>query len=309
MTELYSFELRGVSPGRLTLATRFRDLSLKENWNLVWPFLSVFGFGSIVRVWASHQQSSFPTWLPRDVVGTLADAIIVAGIIGAALELFATRFLIERVANDLAEKLVGRGLPLELQAHIRKIADTDLVRDHFVKAYRLSAPEGGQIRAEITVSFDAKNYSDSSLDYVPFFQEEAFYNPEVLSVDYGLDGQKRYSDVVREVDPTTKTLTVTGKHKLTLEPIRKNGKCVCTVTIKYSMVMPEQYSDITGFAGATVDASLRIDNIPEGLAFVSGGFDAHHHDSGSTTWYFYRPFVTGQHVRVWWFKKPVDKVD
>jgi hypothetical protein len=97
------------------MATRFRDLTVKEYWNLTWPFLSVLGVGLVSR--------SIALWYPQDVLQAFGDALMVAGALGIAFELYATRFLIERVAYDLSDKLVGRGLPSELQAHIRSIVN------------------------------------------------------------------------------------------------------------------------------------------------------------------------------------------
>lgn len=101
---------------------RFRDLSAGEFLHLTGPLLVVLAVGLALRVF-------YPSdWWPQDVAPLLADALIVAGLIGLALKRFATRFLIRRVADELAEKLVGRGLPSELQAHIKKIVETDLVK-------------------------------------------------------------------------------------------------------------------------------------------------------------------------------------
>jgi hypothetical protein len=100
-------------------------------------FLIVFLVGIAARVWYP-----FDRW-PYDVMRMLADAFIVAGIVGFLLELFATKFLIQRVADSLTDKLVGRGLPPELQAQIRRIVETDLVRENYRKSYHLYDPDEG----------------------------------------------------------------------------------------------------------------------------------------------------------------------
>lgn len=104
------------------MATRFRDFSVKEYWNLAWPFGCALLLGVLLKIVAVY-------WSLLDLVSMFGDAFIIAGTIGLILELFATRFLIEKVADDLSGRLVGKGLPSKLQAHIAKIARSKLVRE------------------------------------------------------------------------------------------------------------------------------------------------------------------------------------
>jgi len=230
---------------------------------------------------------------------------MVAGILGLLLELFATRLLVEKVSGDLAEKLVGRGLPPELQAYIRSIVDTDIVRDHYIKEYKLSLLDGGKkVQLDVTVSFDVRNYSDTVIEYTPIYQDEVFYDPKFMSLEYGLIGQKKLTETVDETDPITKVLTVGGKRKIKLQPFRRDEKAVCQVVMRYRLKMPSDYSDIINFAAATIGATIRVESLPPELDFVSGGYTTLSDlPSGDKSWYFDRPFVTGQNIRVWWFKK------
>ena len=66
--------------------------------------------------------------------------------------------------------------------------------------------------------------------------------------------------------------------------------------------MPDEYTDVTSFAMATIGARIVLREIPTSLDFHCSG-ESLVHAEGSTTWYFDRPFVTDQHVRVRWTKK------
>jgi hypothetical protein len=102
----------------------------------------------------------------------------------------------------------------------------------------------------------------------------------------------------------TRVKTVTGKEKVRLEPFRRNERAVCEVTMRYRLKMPDQYRDITSFAGATTGVELRVEDVPDGFDFVSvGETTSTTHLNGDKVWHFDRPFVTNQHIRVWWFKK------
>jgi len=113
------------------MAVRFRNLAAKEWFSLFAPFLLSFVLGILLRL---RYRTTWPLY---DLVYTLADALVVAGIIGSLLELFSAKLLIQKVADDLAGKLVGRGLPPELQSHIQEITKTALVSLSVQSGWRL----------------------------------------------------------------------------------------------------------------------------------------------------------------------------
>jgi hypothetical protein len=286
------------------MSVRFRDLVAAEYWNLVWPFgLSLIG-GCILRVAVPHQP-----WhsIPPDAVASLADALMVAGILGLMLELFATRLLVTKVSDDLAEKLVGRYLPPALQGYVKGIVDTALVRDHFVKVYKLTLIDGGEkVQLDATVSYEMKNYSDALVDFQPIYQDEDIYKPEFEGMEYGLKGQPRLTETTNEVNADTKVLTVKGKKKIKLQPFRRDSEAVCEVVLRYRLTMPSNYLDVSDFGFATIGATFRTEALPAELEFVSSGYsESSVLPNGDRSWYFNRPFVTGQNIRVWWFTKPI----
>jgi hypothetical protein len=283
------------------LSVRIKKLKVEEGLKLFGPFVLLFVLGALIRRF-------YPcNWYTPDFFHVLADAFMVAGLIGASLELFSSKFLIEKVADDLASKLVGRGLPAELQSHIREITKTTFVRDHYLKEYRFSNPdEFHYMEVEMTVTFDVKNYSDTVCQYHPVIQEEIFFKPEFLYLEYGVAGEQPISfDAAKlaglvKSDETTGVQMVEGPETIKLFPIREDDKAVCHVVLKYRLTLPEEYTDVTHFGGATIDATLRVQNIPQGFYFVSAHAE---HTPDSSSWYFKGPFVQGQHVNAWWYRK------
>src|SRR5581483_2889170 len=174
-----------------TRVRRFRPLSLKDHARLLLPFLVMGVLGGAVRL-------KYPYWWPvPELVSFLADSLIVTAMLGVLLEVFSARLLVERVADVLAEKLIGRGLPAELQAPIHEVVDTDVVRDHFVKTYAFSASEDGYVNVDIEVRYEVKNYSETVRDYAPEIAAEIFSQPEFRFLEYGIAGKKihTFSDV------------------------------------------------------------------------------------------------------------------
>jgi hypothetical protein len=285
------------------MAFRLRDVSLEEYVKVAGVFLVPIVVGAAARIW-------YPcNWWPHDTTYALADALIVAGVIGLLLELYAAKFLIEKVSDHLAERLIGRGLPEELQGHIGQIVKTDIVRDNYVKTYDFNDPANGQVRIEITITFEVRNYSDASTEFKPTMDEEAMFRPEFIYLEYGIKGESPRSLNVKDLEktitlnPKTNVKTAGADQAISLAAIRTHPKEVCNVKWMYAVTMPEEFSDVTAFRAATIGAKLCLGRIPDALIFVSSGEGMVPHTEGSRTWEYKGPYIGGQHVRTWWFRK------
>lgn len=284
---------------------RYQQLSIWDHARLVLPFLFLGAIGVATKL-------KYPYWWPfQDLVYFLANSLVVAMVIGVVLDLFAARPIIEKVSENVAQRLIGRGLPAELQASIKDILGTGLVRDHYLKSYSFSSSEDSKVTVDIEVRFEVRNYSDAQIQYAPEMAKEAFWQLDFRFLEYGIAGKKihTFSDEALAVkvenldDIHLRRVTRSALPKVTLKPITIDGKSVCQVTWRYRITMPEQYSDVTEFSEATLGATMHVEEMPDGLEFVSGGDTSLHHESGSQSWFFDRPFIAGQHVRVWWFRK------
>jgi len=286
-------------------ARRFHALSVKDHAQLLLPFLVIGVLGGVARL-------KYPYWWPvNDLVYFLADCFIVAMVLGVTVELFSAKLLVDRVSDGLAQRLIGRGLPAELQAPIKDIVSTDFVRDHYVKSYAFSSPENGQVNVDVEVRFEVRNYSEAERDYAPEIAAETFFQPEFRFLEYGIAGRRMHtfsdealSSKVETVDELNiRRVSKSALPAVRLKPVRTGERYVCQVMWRYRVTTPEQYCDVTDFGEATIGATLQLQNIPEELEFASGGDGSLHHEVGSQSWYFDKPFITGQYVRAWWFRK------
>ena len=91
------------------MSFHFRNLGAKERGALFGPFAALFLVGLLIRFLYRS------CWFVSDSFYALADALMVAGIIGGLLEAFSAKFMIEKVSDDLAQKLVGRSGGLRSQ--------------------------------------------------------------------------------------------------------------------------------------------------------------------------------------------------
>ena len=210
------------------MAFRFRDLSLNDYTRLIGAFVLPLSIGIAARLW-------YPVcWWPHEVAQSLADALIIAGIIGILIDLFAAKFLIEKVADDLAQRLVGRGLPEELQGHIGKIVKTSLVRDHYEKTYYFHDPDSGRVNIDITITFEVRNYSDKTVPYAPDMDERVVLQPRFLYLEYGLNGKDVISldrqSLERQLQSSGEGIKkVAGEKKVSLKPFQQDPSAVCKV--------------------------------------------------------------------------------
>jgi hypothetical protein len=290
---------------RKTKVRRFRPLTLKDHARLLLPLLVIGVLGCVARL-------KYPYWWPfPEFVSFVADSFIVAAMLGVFLELFSAKLLVERVSDALAQRLIGRGLPAELQAPIRDIVGTDLVRDHFVKSYAFSIPEDGHVDVDVEVRYELRNYSEAARDYAPEIAAEIFLQPEFRFLEYGIAGRKLHTfsdDNLSSKVETVEEFNVVRVPRsalppVSLKPVRTGEKAVCQVTWRYRVAMPEEFCDVTDLGEATLGATLQVQNFPRDLEFVVGADASLHHEADSQSWYYDKSFVAGQHLRACWFRK------
>jgi hypothetical protein len=281
-------------------APRFRDLTAREYGTLFGPYLGVIGGGLILALIFYGAER----W--HELFVKILDAAIIAGLLGIGIELLSHNKLIQRVADGLLGKLAGAGLPATLQEQIRSLVKVGTVRVDYKKSYRFDNPSNGKITIAISVSHDVVNYGDDTEEYRPWMAEEGIYNPKFIYLEYKLptgegfcfnDDQLMARRTIRQ---DTHAIETKGD-AIKIRPLKYDSNAKCSVRWQYKVTMPEEYSDITAFGGPTTNATVELERLPDGFEFCSGG-DAHHLEN-SKTWTFKQSFISGQHIRAWWFKK------
>jgi hypothetical protein len=284
---------------------RFHELRFKDHARLLLPLLVMGVLGGAARL-------NYPYWWPAtDVVFLVADSFIVAAVLGVLVVLFSARLLVERVSDGLAQRLIGRGLPPELQAPIRDVVGTGLVTDHYVKTYAFSTLDDGYVSVDIEVRYEVRNYSEAMRDYAPEITAEILFQPEFRFLEYGIAGKKIYTFCDENLSSKVETVEELNLRRVprsalppvNLKPVRTGEKSACQVTWRYRVNVPDQYCDLTEFGEATIGATLQLQDLPDELEFISGADASLHHEVGSHSWFFDRSFISGQHLSAWWFRK------
>ena len=288
------------SGGDETPMPKLRELTVLQVGSLFGPLVLLLVMGVAIRY-------AYPSdWWFHEVIHLVGDAFAVAGVLGLVADLFVTSRLIDHTAKALSERLIGWGLPAELQGEIRKIVDTTIVRYNSLKQYRLTEQSNGKLLVEVTYSYEVRNYGDAPEEYSPRMAEEEFYQPVITYLEYGLVGLAGHSfheDDLRahlRIRPADRVHEVFPPEKVILRPFRSHPDSVCRVVWRYRLTMPDNYTDLTSFGGSAIGARVQIESLPPGFEFVGDGRDA---IRSGDTWTYTRPFLQHQHIRVRWFRK------
>jgi hypothetical protein len=292
----------------MTRATRSpTDWTIGDIARLLAPFGLAVAVGLVVR----YLYPSF--WWFHEQFLMLGDALMVGGIVGVCIEIWAASTLVGHVAQRLSDILVGHGLPKAAQHAIQKIVKTALVLREYRKSYHIEpCPENrSQLTISITTTYKAVNNGGSPVDYAPTFAEEEMYQPEVQSLQYGQRVLKK--------DELNFTKEPSGVHswrppgKVRLSPSDPDAATeglddsqVCCVRWTHRIIVPWNYTEVTAFGALTINPEIILESKPDRLEFHSGGGDDCQHAAGSQTWLFRQAFVTGQHVRVYWWPTESD---
>ena len=266
------------------------------------PFLGAFAVGFLIRL---RYPPSAPFFHESEMLG---DAFMIAGIVGLLIEIFSARVLIHEVSDELTDKLVGYGLPEAAQAVIRELVlETRLVRRNFRKTFYIEDLANGHVRLEMTTSFVVVNNGIGAQSYSPMMQDSEMYNPSITRLEYGSYVHSDSATLIFE--NLNGVMTWRGPKKISLKPSRANLSVEslsvnqkCHVYWSHSAEMPAQYSDVTSFAGITIDPELQIECSESLRAWAETSTYPCEHRENSNRWTYSQAFIKGQHIRIWWEK-------
>jgi hypothetical protein len=273
------------------------------------PFVVCFILG-LILICYPH------TWVLQSAVHALQDALLVAGILGITIEMFAASALVDRAAAEISERLIGYGLPPDAQYVINTIVRTTRVYKDYRKSYRISLQADGSVLVRTVMSYIVvNNGKERDSNYLPKLEEEGMHSPKLISLAYadtvvreGIDSQDPASGVVSFAPKSRGVDIFPSKAMDSVEALGPDQ--FCSVRWEYTQRMPSTYSDVTSFGGVTVRPTIELLEISDGLEFNAAdspdGENKCEHVEGGFTWKYNRAFVRAQHIRAWWKPKPTN---
>jgi hypothetical protein len=280
-------------------------LTLAELWDIArWPGAVCLAGLFLHRVYPHH-------WYFASTVAMFADALAVGAVIAITLEAFLSHVLIQRTAESLSERLVGAGLPSDLQAVIGGIVHrTVIVQDQASArfAIRLDPADSARVIVAITRRYRVWNYSRGVTEYRPSLAEEHYHQPRFVSLECfrgtALYCHLQEHELVVEEKPGSHSKIVHGKSVL-LNPVErdKSGDSF-TVVWNMEITVPCDYSDVIAFGNPTVGCfEIELASKPDGFEFEATAEPTMSSAEGGTIWRYHRAFLPEQHLRVWWRPK------
>lgn len=280
--------------------------TLNKTWSVVrWPLAGIV-LGIALDLW-------YPTtWWLASAMHMLGDAIAVGSVIALTVELVLSKILIEATATELAQKLVGAGLPADLQAVIGNIVHrTDLVHDESSIRYRIAVDpnKAGYVSVIVTRRYRVVNYSKAAIQHKPTMGDERTHSPRFLSLECFVGDSLAYrlseEDLAKTLETPRESRAVNAYgNAVNLEPFDSADATTyrhCVVIWKMAMSMPEDYSDVIAFGHSTVGVfEIVKDDIPDGFEFDATRDENLSFAEGGTVWRYRRAFLPKQHLRVWW---------
>lgn len=274
------------------------------------PIATGFAAASIMGAVLHLASRSIPISALAEFAAMLGDAFLVGGIVALSIELFVSRALIEDTARDLSAKLIGVGLPRDLQAVISDIVhETSFVWDEASIRYDIERhPQDSQkVIVKSEWRYRVTNYAKHPKEYLPRIGDERFHPVRFLSFDGVFDNQPYHigeDKLTVERHPGSGGPYVLGQ-KVTLPPnsLGESEGGRYSVTWRMELTLPSDYSEIIAFGLPTIGPfEVRKGSVPDGFEFhatVEGDGTTLVANEGNI-WRYNRAFLRGQHIRVWW---------
>jgi hypothetical protein len=241
-------------------------------------------------------------WVFHDVLVLVGHTLAAGGATAAVFELAFAKKLVSDTADRLAERLVGIGLPAELQAVIGEIVHrTTFVHRHSSIRYTIKADPENKERAIVTVcrEYEVWNYGRGPLQYEAAYAEERIHRPKLLSVSVFKASTKLDCTDGISQDGATDGSAIEFKVKpVTLEPVASSSDYVpLKVRWMVEAVTPRSYTDVISFGMPTIDFEISVDAAP-GFCFTAS--DEPGCGGQYPVWRYKGAHLPGQHLRVWW---------
>ncbi len=266
---------------------------------LFWPIvigalvIGAFGIFASLRWYFSDQE----------IVRSFGETLFISGFLSITVDRYVKWKMLHEVSRDVSKFLIGWQLPKEMQDRIGQLMKTDLVRRNLDIHYRMVRTEEiGRVVLRVRFSFDLVNLTDHKVDYQQYVAFEKHDNPQIQKLEcdssderarYKLDGTG-----ISQTKPDEPGVVEAYGPLIKIKPNRTDHGTTYRVAGAYSIVFPEEFSDIFSFATPTINVTVTAD-WPDDIDFIAPPADV----TTTNRWEYNRIFLTSEHIHVRWFKK------
>jgi hypothetical protein len=236
------------------------------------------------------------------ILEAFGEAMLIASFLSLTVDRYIKWEMLKEVSRDVSEFLIGYQLPAEAQAKIRELMACRIIRENFDLHWHIAeTQQPGKVKVVTSFSFDVKNITSETEDYQQVVVVETRDNPTIGQLEcdssdksgrYSLDGAKISHEKVGEHG----VIEALGT-KIAIKPNRESNEPHYRVGASYSMILPEEWSDVFAFGGPTLKVTVSAD-VPDNFAFVAPDADM----KTAHSWRYNKFYLPNQHLRVRWFK-------
>jgi len=139
-------------------------------------------YGSI-----SYLKRQYPSWQNlQSVLGVsynVANGLVALSITAVVSELFLTNKLLVKVGEYIADRVQVIHLPDSFRAEILGIIKTNLLREDYVREFRINSAPNEKVTIHSVFSFKVRNYGESPEKYSPKLEEQEIFQPRLIRIE------------------------------------------------------------------------------------------------------------------------------
>ena len=222
-------------------------------------------------------------WLKPELLRSLSDALLVAGILTLLVDPFIKGRLYKEVSAGTFQYLLGFTQPPEIQDAMRRLAfETKVYARDLRMNCTITREDERSVRLRILSSVRIENPTAQTAEYEPFLAFEEAEKPSVDHITIGSKDETRAFPANLKPEVGKPEMLVQHTDRIILGP-----KESITVEHQYSMVLPEAFFQVHYFGTRTIGVTLFV---------VAPGFDV------CTDLDWERPtlYMIGDHVTIRW---------
>lgn len=255
----------------------------------------------IVLIYISQSQN-----LGKDYITPIGQALIGSTLIGILIDISARQQFLKKASQEIFGYLVGQFFPREVRDFINNFVRTEIIINAFDCHYTFNKIEGDQVKIDVRIDYEVKNYSGRKIRYTPKLQIEENDSPEIYLLSCGFDEKSKYVLKDGELTPLLNRKDVKGVEgkQIMLKPVTERQDNGCRVSWHYSIKKLINDNDLISFGNMTIGIKIQasydtqhfnvaIDEQEYGLAKIDDFTWISSHDNAL--------FLPQQHIRVrWW---------
>jgi hypothetical protein len=194
-------------------------------------------------------------WLKPELLRSISDALLVAGILTLLVDPFIKGRLYKEVSAGTFQYLLGFAQPPEIQEAMRKLAfETKVYARDLRMNCTITREDERSVRLHTLMSVRVENPTAQNTDYEPFLAFEEAERPSVEHITIVTKDETRSFPGNVKPEIGTPELLTHHTERMILGPSES-----ITVAYSYSVVLPDSFFHVHYFGTRTIGVTLLVD--------------------------------------------------